>query len=124
MTCRHSLRVPLRWIKVVGTAGHQDPPRRNRRVGEALMGYANIMVSLDLSPSSADRVQLAAGLARRFEADLTGVAARPIPVPTALTNMQEDGILRAAEERRFSEELARTRDLFDREAGEEVRTGW
>ena len=88
------------------------------------MGYANIMVSLDLSPGSADRVQLAAGLAKRFEATLTGVAARPIPIPTALTNMQEDGIIRAAEERRFSEELARTRCLFDRSAGEQVQTDW
>jgi nucleotide-binding universal stress UspA family protein len=88
------------------------------------MGYANIMVSLDLGPDSADRVQLAAGLAKLFEATLTGVAARPIPVPTALTNLQEDGIIRAAEERRFSEELARTRDLFNRNAGEQVQTAW
>src|SRR4051812_23027292 len=100
------------------------PSRRHRRAREAVMGYANIMVSLDLGPGSADRVQLAAGLAKRFEADQTGVAARPLPIPTALINMQEDGILRAAEERRFSEEPARARDLFDRHAGEQVRTDW
>ncbi|KQO78267.1 universal stress protein [Methylobacterium sp. Leaf88] len=88
------------------------------------MGYAHILVSVDLDRGSADRVRLAAGLARRFAADLTGVAARPIPGPSAFANMQADGILRAAEERRSRDEAARVRDLFLRHAREGLRTDW
>lgn len=88
------------------------------------MDYANILVSVDLDRGCADRVRLAAGLARRFEADLTGVGARSTPGPAAFTNLQEDAILRAAEERRSRDEAARARDLFMRHAGEALRTDW
>lgn len=88
------------------------------------MGYANILVSVDLDHASADRVRLAAGLARRFEADLTGAAARSILEPSAFANLQEDAILRAAEERRSRDEAARVRDVFTRHAGEAPRTAW
>lgn len=88
------------------------------------MGYANILVSVDLDRGSANRVRLAAGLAKRFEADLTGVAAWPTTDPSAFTNLQEDGILRAAEERRHRDEVAQARDVFTRHAGEALRTKW
>lgn len=88
------------------------------------MGYANMLVSVDLDRGCADRVRLAAGLAKRFEADMTGVAARPIPGPSAFTNLQEDGILRAAEERRYRDEAARVWDVFTRNAGDALRTDW
>jgi nucleotide-binding universal stress UspA family protein len=91
---------------------------------ETAVGYANILVSVDLDRGSAERVRLAAGLARRFEADLTGMAAWPIPGPSAITNLQEDAILRAAAERRARDAAARTRDLFARQSGEALRTAW
>lgn len=42
------------------------------------MNSAIIMVSLDLGPAAANRVQLAASLAKRFDAELIGVATRQI----------------------------------------------
>ncbi len=45
------------------------------------MSIASIMVSLDLGATVAARVHVSAGLAKRFEATLTGVAARKIPNP-------------------------------------------
>lgn len=39
------------------------------------MGYADILVALDLGEDAPDRVSLAAGLAKRFQATLTGAAA-------------------------------------------------
>src|SRR3954464_9221188 len=50
-------------------------------MGDAQMTIASIMVSLDLGATAAARVRLAASLADRFEATLTGVAARKIPDP-------------------------------------------
>lgn len=45
------------------------------------MTFATLMVSVDLGAAAADRFQLAAGLAARFGARLTGVAACPVPIP-------------------------------------------
>ncbi|MGH1591496.1 universal stress protein [Methylobacterium phyllosphaerae] len=45
------------------------------------MFYANILVSVDFSEPAPDRVRLAAALARRFDAVLTGAAAAEVPVP-------------------------------------------
>ncbi|TNC08044.1 universal stress protein [Methylobacterium terricola] len=45
------------------------------------MSIASIMVALDTGEAAARRVRLAADLARRFEATLTGVAARKLPNP-------------------------------------------
>ena len=45
------------------------------------MTLSNIVVSLDLGDAAADRVRLAAALAERFGATLTGVAAREILAP-------------------------------------------
>ncbi|WP_332839815.1 hypothetical protein [Methylobacterium sp. Leaf118] len=51
------------------------------------MNVASIMVSVDLGPAAADRIQLAASLAMRFEAELVGVAARQISSPTYATSI-------------------------------------
>lgn len=48
---------------------------------QVVMTLSNIMVSLDASRSTPDRVRLACNLARRFDATLTGVAAQdPLPI--------------------------------------------
>src|SRR5579871_642096 len=48
--------------------------------------YKSILVYVDAEPGAADRVRLAAGLARRYEAKLTGLAAAlPRPPVEAIT---------------------------------------
>jgi nucleotide-binding universal stress UspA family protein len=88
------------------------------------MRISNIMVSLDLGAAAADRVQLAAGLAERFEATLTGVAAQQVTSMIPIENLDEAERLFEIEDRRANERLAEARALFEREAGERVRTAW
>jgi nucleotide-binding universal stress UspA family protein len=88
------------------------------------MSLASIMVSLDLGSAAPERVRLAASLAERFEADLTGVAARKIPGPGAASDIQEAQVRYAEEEARLSEDLASARAVFEGNAGIKVRTGW
>lgn len=63
------------------------------------MKISNIMVSVDLGPAAADRVQLAAGLAQQFGSKLTGVAARPVLGPMPVGDMLEVERVWALEER-------------------------
>lgn len=88
------------------------------------MRISNIMVSVDLGAAAADRVQLAAGLAERFRARLTGVAARPVLGPMPVGDMLEVERFWAAEERLADEQLAEARALFVREAGAAPKTAW
>ena len=88
------------------------------------MSLASIMVSLDLGAAAPGRVRLAASLAKRFEADLTGVAARKIPGPGAASDIQEAQVRYAEEGARLGEELASARAVFERNAGTTVHTGW
>ncbi|WP_018263605.1 universal stress protein [Methylobacterium sp. WSM2598] len=88
------------------------------------MSYASIVVSLDTGPETGDRVRLAADLARRFEATLTGVAARRVPAPAAVNDFRDAEAIFAREEARLREELAQVRAAFEREAGEGVPTAW
>lgn len=88
------------------------------------MRIANIMVSVDLGAASADRVRLAAGLAERFGAKLTGVAARPVFGPMPVGNMREVERVWAIEERLTEEQLAEAKALFERMAGQALRTDW
>jgi nucleotide-binding universal stress UspA family protein len=88
------------------------------------MKISNIMVSLDLGAAAADRVQLAAGIAERFEATLTGVAAQQVTSMIPIENIDEAERLFEIEDRRANERLAEARALFEREAGERVRTAW
>ncbi len=55
------------------------------------MNLASIMVSMDLGPAAADRVQLAASLAGRFEAELIGVAARPVSPMARISGLPVSG---------------------------------
>ncbi len=88
------------------------------------MKLSSIMVSVDLGPTSADRVQLAAGLATTHAARLVGVAACPVPVIVPAT----DGIVAErvydAEEDRARERLAAAKTLFEREAGFVTKRAW
>lgn len=88
------------------------------------MRISNIMVSVDLGAATADRVQLAAGLAERFGSKLTGVAARPVLGPMLVGDMLEVERVWAIEERLTHERLAEAKALFEREAGQAPRTDW
>lgn len=88
------------------------------------MRISNIMVSVDLGAAAADRVQLAAGLAARFGAKLTGVAARPVLGPMPVGDMLEVERVWTLEERLTDEQLAEAKALFEREAGQAPKTGW
>ncbi|MBX9930548.1 MAG: universal stress protein [Methylobacterium sp.] len=88
------------------------------------MKISNIMVSLDLGSATADRVQLAAGLAERFEATLTGVAARQVPGLVAVSDVGEVERIYEVEERRANEQLAEVRAVFEREVERGVRMAW
>jgi nucleotide-binding universal stress UspA family protein len=88
------------------------------------MDYANILVSADLGEAAADRISLAAGLARRFGASLTGVAAHKIPVPILVRDVCDavDHIEENAA--RVRGLLKQARELFARSAGAGVNTHW
>lgn len=88
------------------------------------MRISNIMVSVDLGAAAADRVQLAAGLAERFESKLTGVAARPVLGPMLVGDMRQVERVWVIEERLTDEQLAEAKALFDREAGQAPKTDW
>ena len=92
------------------------------------MAYANILVSVDLGGTAAERVRLAAGLARRFEATLTGAAACQVPAPDYVRDIGEID----DEDPKFEEKaramLERARALFERSADTSgdvsVRRAW
>ena len=88
------------------------------------MSLANIMVSVDLGAEAPRRVRLAAGLAERFEADLTGVAARKIPGPGGAGDLREAQARYAEEQGRLVEGLANASAIFEANAGNQVRTDW
>ncbi|MGU3402377.1 universal stress protein [Methylobacterium brachiatum] len=88
------------------------------------MTICNIMVSVDLGATAADRIQLAAGIAERFEAKLTGVAARQIVTMIPVESPDASERIFAIEEQRAREDLAEARALFEREAGTRVKTAW
>jgi nucleotide-binding universal stress UspA family protein len=88
------------------------------------MRISNIMVSVDLGPASADRIRLAAGLAERFEATLTGVAARQIITMIPVESPEASERIFEIEDRRAREDLTEAHALFKREAGQASRTAW
>ncbi|MER2268309.1 universal stress protein [Methylobacterium oxalidis] len=88
------------------------------------MSIASIMVSLDLGTTSAERVRLAADLADRFDATLTGVAARKIPNLGAGEDLNTIQAAYKKEQDKLNEELLRCRETFERNCGSELRTAW
>ncbi|GJE04475.1 universal stress protein [Methylobacterium isbiliense] len=88
------------------------------------MDYANILVSADLGDAAPDRIWLAASLARRFGATLTGAAANK-PSPVILVSDVYDAM--EQEERnaaRARAALEQPRELFGRGAGDGTLTDW
>jgi nucleotide-binding universal stress UspA family protein len=88
------------------------------------MKISNVMVSLDRGAAAADRVQLSARLAERFDATLTGVAARQVPALIAVSDVRESERIYEIEDRHAREELAEARAVFLREAERGIRTAW
>lgn len=88
------------------------------------MDVANILVSVDHGAAAPDRIRLAADLARRFDATLTGAAAHTVPVPLLVRDVY-DAV--AQEERNIADTqrlLDQARALFERAVGTQTRTGW
>jgi len=91
---------------------------------EVALDFANILVSVDHGAAAPDRIRLAADLARRFDATLTGAAAHKVPVPLLVRDVY-DAV--AQEEQNIADThriLDQAHALFERAAGTEIRTGW
>ncbi|MFB0489922.1 nucleotide-binding universal stress UspA family protein [Methylobacterium sp. OAE515] len=88
------------------------------------MSYANILVSVDLAETAPDRIRLAASLARRFDADLTGAAAAEVPAPLFAHDIRDAQAQFDRARGEILQELERARDVFARCAGETARTDW
>ena len=88
------------------------------------MSFANILVSLDSGTTTVDRIRVAADLARRFGASLTGVAARKLPNPGPGEDLHTIKSAYDEERAKLSEELSRCRDIFEQNLGEDTRTNW
>jgi len=89
------------------------------------MSTASLMVAVDTGEAAARRVRLAADLARRFEAALTGVASRKLPSPGPAPDLAAAQASYEAERAKLADELARARDMFQAAAaGGDIRTGW
>lgn len=88
------------------------------------MNLASIMVSVDIGPAAADRVQLAASLANRFEAELIGVAARRVSPPAYSTSAYAALQVTDVEVARAEQDLAQARLVYERNVEGVARTGW
>ncbi len=88
------------------------------------MTYANILVSVDFAEGAPDRVRLAAGLAHRFDAMLTGVAAADAPVPLFAHDVRDAQAQYERAKDEIRHELERAQGLFARSAGGAPRTAW
>jgi nucleotide-binding universal stress UspA family protein len=84
------------------------------------MAYANIMVHIDLGPTAADRIKLAATVATTFNAALIGVAARQTDYAIHGSGRPLEAKYIDADEERAAEELKEATALFEREAGSAV----
>ena len=88
------------------------------------MDYANILVSTDRGDAAPDRIRLASGLARRFGATLTGVAAHKVPAPILVRDVYDAAEQEERNKAQVLGILEQARVLFERSAGEETRTDW
>lgn len=88
------------------------------------MSYANILVSLDFAETAPDRVRLAADLARRFDATLTGAAAAEVPAPLFAHDIRDAQAQYDRARDEILHELERAHAVFARCAGEAPRTDW
>ncbi len=81
------------------------------------MKLSSILVSVDLGPAGADRVQLAAGLAAAHEARLVGVAAARFPSPCRRATESWPSASTTPRTNGLASGLAAAEALFEREAG-------
>jgi nucleotide-binding universal stress UspA family protein len=88
------------------------------------MSLASIMVALDTGEAAGGRVGLAADLARRFEAALTGIAARRLPYPGPVTDFTVAQAAYEEEQARLADDLAQAEGIFRANVGAGLRTGW
>jgi len=88
------------------------------------MRISNVLVSVDLGSATRDRIRLAADIAGRFEATLTGVAARQLITMIPVESPDASERIFEIEERRAKEELAEAHALFERETGDRAKTVW
>ncbi|MEL6060626.1 MULTISPECIES: universal stress protein [unclassified Methylobacterium] len=88
------------------------------------MDLANILVSADLGDAAPDRIRLAAGLARRFEATLTGTAAHKVPAPLLVRDVSDAARQEERSRVVVNEILEQARAMFERSAGEGTRMDW
>lgn len=88
------------------------------------MSIAKIMVSLDLGPTVADRVRVAAGLSERFEATIVGVAAGKAEVPGLVGDIEAVQAAYDEETTKLADELEQAKAVFTRNAGGAPRTEW
>lgn len=88
------------------------------------MSYANILVSVDFAEATADRVRLAAALARRFDATLTGAAAAEVPAPLFAHDIRDAQAQYERSKAKILQEVERAEAVFARCAGAAPRTAW
>ena len=88
------------------------------------MDYANILVSADLGERAPDRIRVAAGLARRFGAALTGAAAHTVPAPVLVRDVYDAVVQEDRNKAQVQAILEQARTSFERAAGDGVRTDW
>ena len=88
------------------------------------MNLASIMVSVDLGPAAADRVQLSASLAKRFETELIGVASRQASPPAGARDILSAIQVSDVEKARANQDLEQARAIFERNAESLVRASW
>ncbi|MBN4098296.1 universal stress protein [Methylobacterium sp. OT2] len=88
------------------------------------MGYANILVPADLGEAAPDRIRLAAGLARRFDATLTGAAAHEVPAPILVRDVYDAIDREGRNKAQVQAILEQARASFERFAGDGICTDW
>lgn len=88
------------------------------------MDYANILVSADLGEAAPDRIRLAAGLARRFGAILTGAAAHKVPAPILVRDIYDAIEREGRNKEQIQAILDQAHASFERCAGTGIRTDW
>ncbi|GJE36352.1 universal stress protein [Methylobacterium persicinum] len=88
------------------------------------MSYVKILVAVDLSGAAPARVRLAAGLTQRFEAILTGAAARKVPAPVLVSDIYDAQQQEERNREAVRAELERAREVFVRNAEGAFDTEW
>ncbi|GJD35322.1 universal stress protein [Methylobacterium aerolatum] len=88
------------------------------------MDFANILVAVDLGDAAPGRVRLAAGLARRFSASLTGAAAHTVAAPILVSDLDDAARQEARNTALVREILDEAHALFTHGAGDGIRTDW